>query len=235
MGKYNAGIATQENIVNAAKIVFYEKGYEKATIKEICAEAKVLRTVFTYYFKDKAEIADHISNYLNIKIMNSLHAEIIKRNEKSDDLLFAVYMSSWFFYNIMCDENLNRFYAEMLSNNFKILLGDRYYRKLFSDLFKYCGKDFHSKEFELFFTYSTSPPGIFLYHYLTKTSDLTKEEIVEYLGRRVLSGLSISTELQDKIMAEAFRLLHNSKVSFKKLFFEPYTIQDYERLMTKYL
>ncbi len=235
MGKYNAGIATQENIVNAAKIVFYKKGYEKATIKEICEEAKVLRTVFTYYFKNKADIADLILNYLNIKIREALQIELNEFNESIDDLLINVYGSLWFFYQVMCDENLNRFYAEVLSNNIKMLLGDRCYRKFFSDMYKFCNKDPNCKEFDLFFTYSTSSPGIYLYHYLTKSSDLTKEEIVEYLNRRVLSGLYIPTELQDKLIADAFRLLHNSKVNLKKLFFEPYTIQDYERLLTKYL
>ncbi|MFA0814719.1 MAG: TetR/AcrR family transcriptional regulator [Anaerofustis sp.] len=225
MGKYSAGIATQEKIVNAAKKIFYENGYEKTTIKQICEEAEVLRTVFTYYFSDKSALADHISNYLNLKIMDELIKEATVRNNKTEGLLMDIYASMWFFYNIMSDEHLNRFYAEVLSNNTKLLMGDRYYRTIFQQMYRKSGKNPDSKEFELFFTYSTASPGVFLHHYLIKSSDLTKNEIVEFLNRQVLKSLDIPESEQDTIIEMSFRMIQESDVSFKDLFLSPYRLE----------
>ncbi len=227
MGKYNAGIATQEKIVNAAKKIFYEHGYEKTTIKQICEEADVLRTVFTYYFPDKIALADHISNYLNIKLMHALISEQNMRSEKIDDILLFIYASMWFFYNIMSDLHLTRFYAEVLGNNTKILMGDQYYRDLFKKMYLSCGKNPESKEFELFFTYSTASPGVFLYHYLMKSSDLTKEEIVTFLNRQVLNGLGVPEKKREDIILKSLEMIQESDLDFKNVFLSPYTLETY--------
>lgn len=233
MGKYNAGIATQEKIVNAAKKIFYENGYEKTTIKQICEEADVLRTLFTYYFPDKIALADYISNYLNIKLMNELTDEQNERVEKSEDILVLIYGSMWFFYSIMSDVHLNRFYAEVLGNNAKILMGDHYYRKIFQDMYLSCGKNPQSKEFELFFTYSTASPGVFLYHYLMKSSDLTKEEIVTFLNRQVLNGLGVPIQKREDIILKSLEMIQESNVDFKKIFLSPYTLEAYNDTVRK--
>ncbi len=226
MGKYSAGIATQEKIVNSAKKLFYSNGYKKTTIKDICEDADVLRTVFCYYFRDKGDLADHISDYINDKISKALFQEILSNHQPIDDLLLSIYSSTWFFYNIMCDIHLNVFYAEVLVDNSKMLLGNDFYRKIFQSLYRCCGKKPNSKEFELFFTYSTAVPGVFLYRYLTKSFQLTKEEIVEYLHRKVLCSLDIPEQKQDQIIADAFVMVKASKISFKEIFLEPYFIKQ---------
>ncbi|MFZ7132422.1 MAG: TetR/AcrR family transcriptional regulator [Eubacteriales bacterium] len=222
MGNYTSGLITQEKIVNSAKRLFYEFGYKKTTIKAICEDAKVLRTVFVYYFKDKAEIADFISNLMNSALMNALMIELRMKDEALDELVFNIYSSAWFFIKIMSDININRFYAEVLGSNSNMLLGDAFYRSLFKKMYRACGKNTESKEFELFFTYNTSPPGAFLNQYLEGLVDLTKEEIAEFMSRQVLSGLSIEGKRQEDIIETVLSKVQESKINFKEIFLSPY-------------
>ena len=222
MGNYNAGLLTQEKLINSARKLFYEYGYIKTTIKAICEDAGILRTGFVYYFKHKAAIADYVSNYVNTQVFVEIKNELHARGQKLDALLMFVYSSSLFFLSIMSDPHLNLFYSEILTNNADMLLGDKFYRTLFQNMYTACGKDINSKEFELFFIYNTSSPGVFLKRYLKGSVDLTKEEIVEYFNREIMRGLSIETAEQNKILAEVEQLRNEIKIDLQDLFLRPY-------------
>lgn len=222
MGNYNAGIVTQEKLINSAKKLFYEYGYDKTTIKAICEDAEILRTGFVYYFKDKAALADHISNDVNTQLFHEIETKLDQHSRQIDDLLLFVYGSSLFFLSIMSDPHLNLFYSEVLSKNSEMLLGDAFYRKFFKSMYHSRGKNTDSKEFELFFIFNTAAPGAFLKRYLKGLINSTKEEIIEYLNRQVMRGLSIETAEQDKILAKAEKLRNEITVDLKTLFLTPY-------------
>lgn len=56
MAAYKNGLDTKKQIVNAAKKLFYEKGYEETTISEICRMTGINQGSVYYHFKTKQNI-----------------------------------------------------------------------------------------------------------------------------------------------------------------------------------
>lgn len=64
------GIQTKQNIINAAKRMFYENGYLDTLYEDICREANVNAGAMYYHFKSKGTIAGKI------------YTEFIEKNRK---------------------------------------------------------------------------------------------------------------------------------------------------------
>lgn len=69
--KYKKTVATRENVYNAAMSVMAEKGYQGATIRDICMRANVSPATFYSYYHTKSDILSDIylmgdTFYLNI-------------------------------------------------------------------------------------------------------------------------------------------------------------------------
>lgn len=54
----------EEKILEAAKIVFAEKGFEAATMGDIAAEAGISRTTLNYYYRTKENLFEAIFSHL---------------------------------------------------------------------------------------------------------------------------------------------------------------------------
>lgn len=65
MANYNKGKNTQNNILSASRILFYNQGYSQTTTRQIAEKAHINLGLIKYYFDSKADIAYHI--YLQIR------------------------------------------------------------------------------------------------------------------------------------------------------------------------
>ncbi len=74
--KTERGQKTLEKIVEAAEIVFYEKGYNGSTIRDISKEAGVSVGTIYIYFKDKKCIYDHLLEEYSKLIRSSISKRI---------------------------------------------------------------------------------------------------------------------------------------------------------------
>lgn len=79
MAKYSKGIDTQKNILAAARRLFYEKGYDATTTRQISSAANINLGLIKYYFDSKADIALRI--YLDIR---DFHSDYIRQYGYSD-------------------------------------------------------------------------------------------------------------------------------------------------------
>uniref|UniRef100_UPI003D7EC593 helix-turn-helix domain-containing protein n=1 Tax=Butyricicoccus sp. TaxID=2049021 RepID=UPI003D7EC593 len=50
----------KKNLLDAARILFLQKGFSKTSISEIAKQAKVAKGTFYLYFKDKDELLEHL-------------------------------------------------------------------------------------------------------------------------------------------------------------------------------
>ncbi len=62
VAKSKKGTLTKQNIINAAKQLFYENGYNKTGIQDIADYANVKLGTITYYFKKKDDMISDIYN-----------------------------------------------------------------------------------------------------------------------------------------------------------------------------
>ncbi|MBN1375881.1 MAG: TetR/AcrR family transcriptional regulator [Dehalococcoidia bacterium] len=92
------------NIYEAAKKVFFEKGYLQATMEDICVEAQVSKPTIYRYFKSKdalyCSLMIPITNYMNTQLANiekNLLASYYKTGKSFVQDMFRAY---WGMYNV---------------------------------------------------------------------------------------------------------------------------------------
>jgi AcrR family transcriptional regulator len=114
----------KEDIIKAAKELFFQYGIQKTTVEEVCKLAKVGKATFYKYFKDKLELAiavtDQIfeaalaqfnnimndsqldfqhkmNNILQLKLENAKNANWILVNDlyNSNDIILAKHVQQW--------------------------------------------------------------------------------------------------------------------------------------------
>lgn len=105
--KTERGEQTLYNIIEAAEKVFYEKGYNGATIKDIAREAGVSVGTIYIYFQDKKSIYDHLldeyGRYIRKKIAEKVSTAKDRREaEKLGLLVFLeIVKEKKYIYNII--------------------------------------------------------------------------------------------------------------------------------------
>lgn len=70
------GISTFDHIIETAKKLFAEKGYNSTSINKIIQEAGIATGTFYIYFKDKLSLYEYILNDYKIKIRKHLNNAI---------------------------------------------------------------------------------------------------------------------------------------------------------------
>lgn len=68
MANYNNGLTTKNNILNACKELYFEKGYNDTTFAEICAKSGVNPGSVGYHYGSKRNIASYIYKEIIEKI-----------------------------------------------------------------------------------------------------------------------------------------------------------------------
>ena len=96
----------KNEILNCAKDEFLRKGYEQASLREICAKADVTTGALYFYFKNKAELFDMLVRDVAIKTQSLIEKQLTEEG-RSRTSQFGI------------DEDLIRF---MLDNREELLL-----------------------------------------------------------------------------------------------------------------
>ena len=79
----------REGLINAAVSVFSKKGFYKASMDDIAAEAEVAKGTLYYYFKNKSELFKTVV----VEGINYLTDELIKIVNNSNDSSFMTSLS----------------------------------------------------------------------------------------------------------------------------------------------
>ena len=114
VAKSKKGTLTKQNIINAAKQLFYENGYNKTGIQDIADYANVKLGTITYYFKKKD---DMISDIYNTFFM-ALYDYVSEASEKDLNLYTKYCFTLVLYYNaILSDPHNTLLYYEVLVKN----------------------------------------------------------------------------------------------------------------------
>lgn len=132
--RLNKGLLTELNILNTAKALFYEKGFAKTTVKEICHKTDVKLGTFTYYFKTKEDLVSNIyaeflmktytyATYLENRKMNSLEKNIFA-NFIYYHLIFSNDKNRKFHYDVLNKYSIIAFLSDNLKRIYKNIVRD---------------------------------------------------------------------------------------------------------------
>ena len=108
---------TKQNIFDTAKSLFYEKGYYNTSIGNISEIANVNRSLVSYYFESKGNLALQIVNQFNTTISEKINLNLLEKNQALNPLvLFAVETRTFNSFRRF-NENYRRFMKEICIEN----------------------------------------------------------------------------------------------------------------------
>ncbi|MDO4287742.1 MAG: TetR/AcrR family transcriptional regulator [Eubacterium sp.] len=117
MGNYKSGKETMEKILSAARKLFYEEGYTKATLTEISRHSGANKAMVSYYFGSKEKLAIEIYNTYMVASKVITQRKITEIEPQTDALLRTAVDFRIQNRNCRTNANLNRFYHEMCETN----------------------------------------------------------------------------------------------------------------------
>ncbi len=192
---YQKGIDTRSKIIQSAKKLFYEYGYNKVTVVMIKDRAGVSLSAIPYYFKTKDNIVSVIYNEFLISIYKFLQ-EII--SEEIDSYLFHFYASKIYYYIIFHNEKNNQFYYEVsvAQSNYKLL------ESTMSKINKNYARDFQiqktEKQFALIRMCDSGSRREILQNYYNNIIDITKDELIDYITSISGTLIGIDQNISEK-------------------------------------
>lgn len=175
---YKKGIDTRNKIIQTAKELFYEYGYNKTTVNMIKDQAEVSLSAIPYYFKTKDNIVSLIYNEFLNNIYKFLQ-EIISM--EIDSYLFHFYASKIYYYIIFHNDKNNRFYYEVSVTQSNYILLD----STMSTINKNYARDFQiektEEEFALIRMCDSGSRREILQNYYKNEINITEDQLIDYI------------------------------------------------------
>lgn len=129
MPKFDKNLQIKNDILETAKKLFYEKGYNNTTFADIASSLCITKGLISYYFESKANLA------------NTVYHDFISKNQSVISMKFYTTLRNEFSYNprvitvvsnlatytmFRDDERARRFFVEFLYHDFcfSIMHGD---------------------------------------------------------------------------------------------------------------
>lgn len=204
MATYPAGDLTKIALYNTAKEIFYEKGYSKTTMKEVCLKADVKQSVFYYHFKNKSEIASKFFTDFGEEHMSVINDLVRKHNYTNDTVIFYLVSTYLFFMDTLNNPNSNRFWGEMYMNNLPAHID--FVKHKYANIYRKYKSDIHDIDFNFYLISCSSINAPLLMGYYDKTLDTTPEEITRYKIEHTLSNLNVSQNKISDITKEVIEI-----------------------------
>lgn len=140
MSNYVKGLETKQIIIEAAKELFYQKGYEETTFSDICKIADVNRGLITYHFKTKASLANLVfQHYINDSM------EQCSKLLANEDKMTQYFVSDYIYFKLIFrDEKFRNFMDICCRKGFlqkKIKSANIKYMRTYSELIEFITSD----------------------------------------------------------------------------------------------
>lgn len=110
MASYKPGNRTKTALIKSAKKLFYEKGYDNTSVKEICMASDVPTSAITYHFGGKEFLAQEIYEEMIAKINELAKKAHADCDNKMIKATFPYYLWWELIYG---NERIRRFVGEM--------------------------------------------------------------------------------------------------------------------------
>lgn len=102
------GQKTRNKIISIAKKLYKSKGYAETCMQMIADEAKISKSLLTYYFPQKGDILNQIIQTYLTSIL-----EFVKKKEESDALLQYLLTLTIYLKNIFKNKSTKNFFFEL--------------------------------------------------------------------------------------------------------------------------
>lgn len=214
MPKFDKNLQIKNDILETAKKLFYEKGYDNTTFADIASNLRITKGLISYYFDSKANLA------------NRVYHDFISKNQSTISMKFYTTLRNEFVYNPRVitvvsnlssytmfreDENARKFFVEFLFHDFcfSIMNGDYGLWEIHKhavDKDKLSDKNY----LRMLATASRSASSIIQIQYFSGMLDISFEEFADFAIRLKYQIEGLSPEEIDTV-------IKNGKLVFERL------------------
>ena len=212
---YQKGELKREQILAAAKRLFYEKGYEDTTIKEIAQGSDSPVGLVHYYFQKKQDIVAAI--YMDFH--NSIDVLIYHQMpEVTGDIFLTHALNNRIYYQIIASVPQNaRLYLEMMKNKSNAKLVAKYASMIYHTYIAQYEVDWSEEELRAYVSFNFGARREFFLDYLSGAYQMDVQDGVTMLLGLFPRLMKLEHAYVDQVLAHSLELLH--KIDYSGLKF----------------
>jgi AcrR family transcriptional regulator len=143
MANYENGLDTKAKIIDACKELFYIKGFDKTTFKDIGELANVNQGLIVYYYKTKNILANTVFQGVMIELMKQIESLF-----SYEDNLTRYFISDFLYFRLLYeDESFRKFIETCCLNgslNKSVVVFDEEYQKYYDEILAFFEEGFIS-------------------------------------------------------------------------------------------
>lgn len=193
---------TKNEIYQAAKKLFREKGYNKTIIKDIAERAESSLGAFTYHYSSKEALLTEIFREYNDSIDKALADKDWFIN---DTKVFKHIAASIIYYNnIFKDEACKRFYVELLEKDLNSGFNFNFIYNKYSTFFEEYGKKISPTALQAKIFQDFGARRELLLNFVNNKIMIDYEEMCRYLLEMMLNIFLIDTLETERIFEKAY-------------------------------
>lgn len=229
MAEYKTGIRTKAIILSKAKLLFYNKGYTAASVKEICSRADVPVNSITYHFKGKENLAAQIYLEMLSKIVYLTRKNISHEEIGDQEYLWALipHMIQWEL--LFQNKNILRFAQELYAAHIiqNVMIGSDQYDNILNEPF------FEPFEHTFHVSFDRDYLNILRLSFLGIESELIQgigrelndlDKILRYVLKLRFIDLPVSNEEYEEIYRQCRALSGKMNINYK--YFEKFAYNE---------
>ena len=99
MANYETGLDTKIRILEACKVLLYQKGYDKTTFKALGEKADVNQGLLVYHYKTKNNLANHVFQAVMTELMEAVEAEF-----PDSEQLVQYFISDYLYFRLIYED-----------------------------------------------------------------------------------------------------------------------------------
>lgn len=207
VAKSRKGIMTKQNIINAAKSLFYEHGYNKTGIQDIADFADVKLGTITYYFKKKD---DMIADIYNTFFM-ALYDYVSEASERDLNLYTKYcYTLILYYYKILSDPSNTLLYYEVLTKNVDDGGCLAITKTLNRSCLDFLNKSYTEKDLEIIALAEFGARKEMFMDYYERELDFSIEDMCMYFVKTLFRLMDLDGDMIRNTIDQAFRFLREN-------------------------
>ncbi|HCX64955.1 MAG TPA: hypothetical protein DHN33_07085 [Eubacteriaceae bacterium] len=219
MGRYRKSDETMERIMHASKILFYEKGFQDTSIKDISEKSETNRALISYHFSGKEGLGIEISNQINLDILKAIDRNIRRVCKSCEPILEIAIQFRQFVDFRKKNKDYARFIAELARDNILVTARKHVGIQQLEELGKKYDLGLTKEDVQFIhhcFTAMTS--GVILMQYDERFENISYKYIADKEIEIYMQMLGFDPDYIDKILKESSDLFNQFDITIARNF-----------------
>lgn len=207
MATSKKGTQTKKNIINTARVLFYEHGYNKTGIQDIADHANVKLGTITYYYKKKDDMITDIYNVFFL----ALYEFVSSSSEHLNLYTKYCYALVLYYEAIFNDERNKTLYYEVLEKNVNAYGRLDITKTMNRSCLDFLNKNYIEADLEIIARAEYGARKELFIDYYEKEIKFTSRAMIYFIIRNLFRLMNLDGEMIENTIQQAFEFSNKNK------------------------